>query len=211
MDDDGIGDACDADRDGDGVDNTLDNCPLSANPGQDDADGDGAGDACDTDDDNDGVPDGADNCPLIGNPNQADFDSDGQGDACDDDNNGDGVGNNVDNCPLIANANQNDFDGDGQGDACDGDNDGDGVGNSADICGLTPVDDAVDPGTGCSIAQLCPCEGPRGTTVPWKNHGQYVSCVAKSAESFDEQGLITNAEKDAIDSAAAQSACDNKK
>jgi hypothetical protein len=72
------------------------------------------------------------------------------------------------------------------------------------------VGEVVDPGTGCSIAQLCPCEGPRGTTVPWKNHGQYVSCVAKSAESSVVQGLITEAEKDAIVSAAAGSACGDK-
>jgi Thrombospondin type 3 repeat len=211
LDGDGIGDACDADLDGDGVDNVLDNCPLSANPGQDDADGDGEGDACDADDDNDGVPDGADNCSLIANPGQADSDGDGQGDVCDGDQDGDGVGNTMDNCPLNANPSQFDFDGDGQGDACDADRDGDGVGNGADICGETPVGEAVDPGTGCSIAQLCPCEGPRGTTEPWKNHGQYVSCVAKSADSFVALDLITEAEKDAMVAEAAESDCGDKK
>jgi hypothetical protein len=65
----------------------------------------------------------------------------------------------------------------------------------------------ADPSTGCSIAQLCPCEGPHGTTEPWKNHGQYVSCVAKSATNFVAQGLMTAAEKDALVSQAAQSAC----
>ena len=65
----------------------------------------------------------------------------------------------------------------------------------------------VEPATGCSIAQLCPCAGPRGTTQPWKNHGQYVSCVSKSAQGFFQQGLITSAEKGAIVSAAGQSSC----
>ncbi len=45
------GDMCEMfdpdDRDGDGVDNALDNCPSIVNPGQLDADGDNIGDACD--------------------------------------------------------------------------------------------------------------------------------------------------------------------
>ncbi|MCK4950509.1 MAG: thrombospondin type 3 repeat-containing protein [Gammaproteobacteria bacterium] len=52
------------DSDGDGVANTLDNCPDIANPSQQDSDDDGSGDACDNDDDNDGVADGTDHCPL---------------------------------------------------------------------------------------------------------------------------------------------------
>ena len=63
---------------------------------------------------------------------------------------------------------------------------------------------------GCSIAQLCPCDGPRGTTVGWKNHGKYVSCVAKSAGSFVDQGLLSAAEKDEIVSQAAESECGAK-
>jgi hypothetical protein len=53
----------DTDTDQDGVPDSSDNCPNTANPDQTDTDGDGTGDACDADDDNDGVPDGADACP----------------------------------------------------------------------------------------------------------------------------------------------------
>ena len=80
-----------ADADGDGVTDDVDNCDFVANPDQEDADGDGKGDACDTcpndagnDADSDGICGNADNCPFNANPNQEDFDGDGIGDACDD-------------------------------------------------------------------------------------------------------------------------------
>ncbi|MBA2336144.1 MAG: thrombospondin type 3 repeat-containing protein [Blastocatellia bacterium] len=72
-----------SDSDGDGVPDTIDNCPSTANADQLDTDSDGQGNACDADDDNDGVVDGVDNCPLTDNADQADFDLDGIGDACD--------------------------------------------------------------------------------------------------------------------------------
>jgi C1A family cysteine protease/subtilisin-like proprotein convertase family protein len=64
------------DGDGDGVGDSVDNCPETYNPGQEDYDGDGVpgtqpppgatwgGDACDDDDDNDTVLDGDDADPL---------------------------------------------------------------------------------------------------------------------------------------------------
>lgn len=45
------------DSDGDGVPDSVDNCPHLANPDQKDTDGDGVGDACD-------------NCPNVSNPTQ---------------------------------------------------------------------------------------------------------------------------------------------
>ena len=211
LDLDNIGDACDIDIDGDGVNNDIDNCELVPNVGQDDTDNDTLGDACDTDDDNDGVLDGDDNCPFVDNPGQEDTDNDGKGDTCDADLDGDGVGNEVDNCPFVSNPSQADWDEDELGDVCDDDVDGDGVDNEYEECEFTPVEEIVDPSNGCSIEQLCPCEGPRGTTVSWKNHGKYVSCVAHATNSFAEQGLITEAEKDMIVSNAAESDCGLKK
>jgi len=91
TDNDGIGNICDTDDDGDGVLDGNDNCPLTPNANQLDTDGDGQGDACDTDDDGDGVPDVNDNCPLTPNANQANNDGDAQGDVCDPDDDNDGI------------------------------------------------------------------------------------------------------------------------
>ena len=71
------------DIDGDGVANSLDNCPETANTDQSDIDGDGLGDVCDDDMDGDGVLNEDDNCPTNPNPDQADLDENGIGDACD--------------------------------------------------------------------------------------------------------------------------------
>ena len=65
-----------ADSDGDGVGDDVDNCPEDVNPSQGDDDGDGFGDECD-------------NCSLVSNPLQEDMDGDGIGDACDTDADGD--------------------------------------------------------------------------------------------------------------------------
>ena len=56
---------------------------------------------------------------------------------------------------------------------------------------------------GCSGAQLIAlaCPSDRGD---YKNHGEYVSCVAQTVESFVGD-LITEAEKEVIVSAAGQS------
>jgi len=89
------------DSDNDGICDAIDNCPLNANPGQEDDDNDGVGDACD-------------NCLVTTNPDQLDTDNDGIGDSCD-------------NCSTIPNIDQLDTDNDTQGDACDIDDDNDGL------------------------------------------------------------------------------------
>jgi hypothetical protein len=131
--------ACNADADGDGVVDSVDNCPMKSNPSQTDTDHDGIGDACDNcvdtpnpsqqDTDSDGHGDVCDDCPTVGDPTQADTDGDGKGDACDNcasvanpsqlDSDGDRLGDVCDNCPTVSNTNQADFDSDGRGDLCD--------------------------------------------------------------------------------------------
>ena len=154
---DGTADAFDWDDDGDGVADSIDNCPLIPNPSQGDIDSDGIGDDCDPDADGDGEPNETDNCPLAANAGQEDQDSDGTGDECDTDMDNDGINNAVDNCDTVpngdqansdtddlgdacdncaevANEDQLDQDEDGLGDVCDPDRDGDGIENSSDNC-----------------------------------------------------------------------------
>ena len=82
------------DSDGDGVGDSIDNCPDVANAGQEDADGDGVGDACD-------------NCPDTANPGQqnAVHPLTAAGDHCEDPE-PDGVFDATDNCPDTANPGQ---------------------------------------------------------------------------------------------------------
>ncbi len=94
-----------SDGDGDGTDDSVDNCPALPNADQLDSDGDGLGDVCD-------------NCAETANADQLDSDGDGVGNVCQD-SDGDGVIDEADNCVDIANEAQLDFDGDGVGNECD--------------------------------------------------------------------------------------------
>ena len=196
------------DDDNDGIENVLDNCPETANPGQEDLDHDGIGNACESDTDGDTLVDDEDRCPFVPSSNNADTDNDGLGDVCDPDIDGDETSNGVDNCPLVANPAQADFDGDGDGDACDLDDDADGFPDSTDNCAGTSPDAAADS-AGCSSYQrfdrACPAAGA------YQNHGVYVSCVAGEANAQLNEGLITEEEKDMAIAAAAQSNIGKKK
>jgi hypothetical protein len=83
------------------------------------------------------------------------------------------------------------------------DADRDGVSDNADRCPSTPAGAPVD-GNGCSIPQICPCDGP------WKNHGEYVSCVDSALDEFLEHGWITEEQRREMHRAAAQSECGKK-
>jgi len=149
LDDDGVGDVCDDDIDGDGFRDRLelweaggccsagdgvmeectDNCPMVWNPDQQDADGDCVGDACD-------------NAWFIPNPDQGDVDRDGIADVWDDDLDGDGSPNWLDPCPRQATrACETALDCEG-GVGCNAsghcdelpDTDGDGMGDNCDAC-----------------------------------------------------------------------------
>lgn len=173
----GIGDECEPDRDGDGIIDDCDVCDFG--PNDQDADSDGVPDACDIcpgfddhgpDGDGDGRPDACDLC--VGYQENGDSDSDGY---CDDtdvcpgfddtvDSDSDGVPDGCDVCPGFDD-NGADSDGDGVVDGCDqcqgndavGDSDGDGRCDDIDVCpGFDDTQDADSDG----IADGCDqCDG----------------------------------------------------
>ena len=135
LDNDGRGDPCDLDRDGDGVANKDDAFPSDATETTD-SDKDGVGNNADEDDDNDGVSDEEDAFPL--DPaEQVDTDNDGVGNNADTDDDGDNTPDTADAFPLNS-SEDTDTDGDGIGNNTDEDDDGDGVPDSEDPAPLDP-------------------------------------------------------------------------
>jgi len=169
SDDDGIGDLCDSDADGDDIGedgdgsgipgdnpctggetvNCDDNCPDQDNSDQEDLDSDGIGDICDPDIDGDNIAEDGDDSGIPGdNPCTG-----GETTNCDDncpqqenpdqaDADTDGIGDLCDNCPAESNPDQGDFDSDGYGDVCDTctDQDGDGYGDPGFPFNICPED-----------------------------------------------------------------------
>jgi hypothetical protein len=76
------------DADHDGFAKEVDNCPSTANPGQEDQDGDSKGDACDDDIDGDGLTNTVE-AAMRTDPRKTDTDGDGKNDS-------------ADSCPTLA-------------------------------------------------------------------------------------------------------------
>lgn len=168
-DQDGLGDACDYDRDNDTVFDYSDNCPGKANTDQADSDLDGIGDACE-DMDSDGIDDFVDNCLTTPNEDQDNSDDDSLGDACDEDDDNDELVDELDNCPTVENPDQLDSDADGNGDACDLDRDNDGVDDAEDNCPDTSNPSQSDSNHN-GVGNACEDAGPTPTPTDIPEHG----------------------------------------
>ena len=156
------------DPDADLISSCTDNCPFTANAGQENTVNPAtpAGDACE-DPDGDGIPDAMDNCPTVMNVNQADTDGDGPGDACD-------------NCPTTSGA-QTNTDGDAQGDVCDPDDDNDGLADAADNCRLV-MNPGQQDADGDGAGDACD-PSPNGCPfVPWATPPTDADCDGFTTE-----------------------------
>ncbi|HNN90796.1 MAG TPA: OmpA family protein [Pseudomonadota bacterium] len=160
------------DRDGDGIPDSVDQCPDQPEDKDDFEDQDGCPDL---DNDNDGVPDTKDKCPMVkgtweaqGCPTDEDRDGDGipdSRDKCPDDpedidqwedddgcpeldNDGDGIPDNLDKCPNEPETKNGRDDDDGCPDG--GDRDKDGIPDELDKCPDQPEDkDGFEDQDGC--------------------------------------------------------------
>jgi len=212
----GIGEACEVDRDSDGVSvdtdgngvwnenpcvgespsDCDDNCPLVVNPDQVDSDSDGIGNACEMDTDGDCIPDEGNGSGRIGDALCDDSSVD-----CDDncrfvanpaqaDSDNDGVGDACDNCPAIPNPGQEDLDKDDDGDSCDSDRDGDLIDNEDDACpdyyATNPLDSDGDGKP--NICDNCPWVS-NSSQADADEDGQGDACDAFPTTDVDNDGV----------------------
>jgi len=80
------------------------------------------------------------------------------------------------------------------------DSDSDGVPDFRDECPNTPLGALINS-HGCSIEQLCPCDGP------WRNHGEFLNRMRDVLNDFSSQGLITLQQQRDLLRAASASDC----
>jgi hypothetical protein len=108
---------------------------------------------------------------------------------------GDGIDDAHDNCPTRANHDQADSDGDHLGDVCD----------------RCPGTQSTGPITrdGCSIEQLCPCDGPMDGHS-WDNVSGYLHCVARVTRLLRKQGQLSRPESVEILRRSIRSGCGKK-
>jgi len=61
-----------------------------------------------------------------------------------------------------------------------------------------------------ALAAACPCPGtmlPDASVTPWRNHGQYVRCVAHARNAFRKGGCLTPDARRGVVPCAAHSTC----
>lgn len=108
------------------------------------------------------------------------------------DGDGDGVPDAQDNCPSTPNPDQRDTDGDGLGDACD-------------HCPGTAAGSLITR-DGCSIDQLCPCDGPVSGGA-WDSQNAYLRCVSEATRTLRRHGQISRNDSLQILRRASRSGC----
>jgi hypothetical protein len=196
VDDDGIGDVCDTDRDGNGiadldegsVDHDNDGVPTE-DEGDVDSDGDGSPDYLDPDDDGDGIPSAQENEGEQGIDPDLDSDDDGIPDSRDSDSDGDGISD--------GNEGTRDTDGDGVPDSKDSDDDGDGTPTADEYDGDDQDTDGDgipnhldgNPDDGCSERKL----GARYQTIPTFNGFTFWTAWTAGVSTLAGPCVVTDA------------------
>lgn len=75
-----------------------------------------------------------------------------------------------------------------------------------------PVTCPTDGNVGAALATACPCEGKivdsTNVVQPWRNHGQYVSCVVRYRNALRKAGCFTDdSVRRSVARCAARSTC----